>query len=176
MTEDSGNATPATFALSMHGMNTLAPGSLVSDNSVAGKPDLLGLILAFLPGCIIVATLLYDLFWSQVVQKHYPSVVLRLFRAIRRPFRDFLQPEDLEGKPGPALVPSAWKSRTLVALSTVQAIWWAALLAFILIAGHEQDVLSVANVLVGLIAWVSKGTETVLKTTEKVSDPSHTPL
>ncbi|KAJ3554652.1 hypothetical protein NM688_g2996 [Phlebia brevispora] len=153
-TERFGNATlaMAVLSLSTEQLDDYS-GPDTADSEAEKFQKLLLLALTFLPGCVAAATLCYDLLCCQVAQNCYSKAILHLFRTVKRPFRDFLTLDDLEDKPGPVVVSPLWKHRTLVALSAIQAAWWAAVLSFRLISGSEDGVLSIAGAMSGLVAW-----------------------
>lgn len=102
-----------------------------------------------LPGAVILLTLLFDVLASLP----WPKAFRRLGRKLCSPFKDFLTLDDLNSVPGPPQVPPAWKLRTLVVLSTLDAAGWAAVVTYGLLAGDVTGTKSVRGV-VNLLAWV----------------------
>lgn len=103
-----------------------------------------------LPGAVILLTLLFDL----LARIHWPKALRRLGSKIRSPFVDFITLDELKSELGPTLTPPAWKPRTLVVLSTLQAAGWAAVLAYGFLAGDVDSIRLVRDA-VGLLSWVS---------------------
>ena len=113
-------------------------------------PELRIVVLGtILPASVIAWTLLYDIF--SIIP--YPRLLVRLVQAIKSPFRDFLQLEDLEEQPSERQIPPVWKTRLLVTLTCVEAVRWAALFAYHEFTDGGVDERIQAGV--GFLTWVS---------------------
>lgn len=102
-----------------------------------------------LPATVIAWTLLYDLL--SIIP--YPCLLVRLSQAIKSPFRDFLQLEDLEEQSSERQIPPVWKTRLLVTLTCAEAVRCAALFAYHEFSDGGVDERIQAGV--GFLTWVS---------------------
>ncbi|KAI0091009.1 pleiotropic drug resistance ABC transporter [Irpex rosettiformis] len=101
-----------------------------------------------IPAGVVLLTLLYDLLRAV----RWPKRFQASWRALKSPFVDFMGLEDLLGEPGPTTVAPIWKVRTLVALSAVETIGWAAALAYEVLAGDvKQSYIGQTGMI--LLAW-----------------------
>ena len=126
-------------------ISTSSPGLLHPSNGTNGDysggfdtwvPPFVRVVLlgTILPGVVVLLTLL----WDVLSRISWPKPLRNVGRRLWSPFRDFLTLDDLTTELGPAQTPPAWKNRTLVALSSLEAATWAALLAYGLTAGDER--------------------------------------
>ena len=102
-----------------------------------------------LPVSVLLLTLLYDVL-SAI---RWPKFCQAIMRAIRSPITDFMSLEDLDGERGPVLIPSPWRIRILVLLSSLEAVAWAAILAYELLAGDVEQI-CVIRAGVAFLTWV----------------------
>lgn len=102
-----------------------------------------------IPASVVLVTLVYDLL-SAV---RWPRRIQDGLRKLKSPFVDFMGLEDLIGEPGPTVTVPVWKLRTLVALSAVETVGWAAALAYQVLAGDVKQ-RSVVQAGVVFLAWV----------------------
>ncbi|PSR81585.1 hypothetical protein PHLCEN_2v6351 [Hermanssonia centrifuga] len=103
-----------------------------------------------IPGCIALLTLSYDL----LACIRWPVCMRKLAKRVKSPFRDFLTLDDLqESEPRPVLVPPTWKIRTLIVLSALEAICWAAFFAYCQFLDNAGTAY-VIQTGVGLLTWV----------------------
>lgn len=102
------------------------------------------------PASIVLFTLLYDVL-STI---RWPKFVQNAWRALKSPFMDFMQLEDLDGEYGPDVVSAKGKVWLLVVLSTLEAVAWATALAYELLAGDVERSHTLQTGAV-FLAWVS---------------------
>ena len=108
-----------------------------------------------IPTSVVLITFLYD-FLSVL---RWPKFCRDIWHTLKSPFTDFMGLKDLEGELGPAVVQPLWKRRVLVSLSTIEAVAWAAVLAYDVLAGD----IARARVLqtgAALLAWVRSPRDT----------------